>query len=127
MAKPQTVQAAPHPLRGGNRLQSRKGVSNGAFTTVIDDDDCDNSDIGVANVQNFQKRHSNGLIKRPYTELDKLSVRIGTTLKRYPMARIFVLVYMVSSIFNIVFVTNNMGQKFTTILPSKLNWGILQH
>jgi len=34
-------------------------------------------------------------VKRAYTEIDKLSIRVGIALRRYPIARIFVLVYMV--------------------------------
>ena len=34
-------------------------------------------------------------MKRAYTEIDKLSIRVGIALRRYPIARIFVLVYMV--------------------------------
>merc|ERR1719410_2041119 len=34
-------------------------------------------------------------VKRAYTEIDKLSIRIGIALRRYPIARIFVLFYMV--------------------------------
>lgn len=33
--------------------------------------------------------------KRVYTEIDKLSIRVGIALRRYPIARIFVLFYMV--------------------------------
>lgn len=34
-------------------------------------------------------------VKRVYTEIDKLSIRIGVALRRYPIARIFVIFYMV--------------------------------
>ena len=34
-------------------------------------------------------------VKRAYSSLDKLSWRIGATLRRYPIARIFVIAYMV--------------------------------
>jgi len=37
-------------------------------------------------------------VKRAYSSLDRLSWRIGTTLRRYPMARIFVIAYMVSDV-----------------------------
>ena len=36
-------------------------------------------------------------MKRAYTEIDKLSIRVGIALRRYPIARIFVLFYMVST------------------------------
>ena len=40
--------------------------------------------------------------KRVYSEIDKLSIRVGVALRRYPVARIFVVVYMVQySIFAI--------------------------
>ena len=35
-------------------------------------------------------------VKRAYSTMDGFSCRIGATLKRYPMARIFLLCYMVS-------------------------------
>lgn len=34
-------------------------------------------------------------VKRAYSSLDKLSIRVGVALRRYPVARIFVLIYMV--------------------------------
>jgi len=34
-------------------------------------------------------------VKRAYTEIDKLSIRVGIALRRFPIARIFVLFYMV--------------------------------
>jgi hypothetical protein len=34
-------------------------------------------------------------VKRAYSAVDKLSMRIGDTLRRYPAARIFVIAYMV--------------------------------
>jgi hypothetical protein len=50
----------------------------------------------------FDKQHQHqlsidggGRVRKAYTSLDKLSLRIGAMLRRYPMARIFVLVYMV--------------------------------
>ncbi len=35
-------------------------------------------------------------VKRAYSSLDRLSLRVGVALRRYPLARIFVLAYMVS-------------------------------
>lgn len=34
-------------------------------------------------------------VKQAYTEIDKLSIRVGIALRRFPIARIFVLFYMV--------------------------------
>jgi len=34
--------------------------------------------------------------KRVYSSIDKLSVRVGTTLRRYPVARLFVFLYIVA-------------------------------
>ncbi len=36
-------------------------------------------------------------VKRAYSSLDKLSLRIGVALRRYPLARIFVIAYMVNA------------------------------
>ena len=33
-------------------------------------------------------------VKRAYSTLDKFSVRLGVFLRRYPIARVFVIVYM---------------------------------
>lgn len=40
-------------------------------------------------------------VKRAYTTFDRLSCRIGATLRRYPMVRIFVLAYMVRQLYHL--------------------------
>lgn len=37
-------------------------------------------------------------VKRAYSTLDAVGIRIGVFLRRYPLARIFVLIYMVNFI-----------------------------
>jgi len=57
-------------------------------------------------------------VKRAYTEIDKLSIRIGIALRRYPIARIFVLFYMIILhlwVFLVLFTyTPDTGIKMTT-------------
>ena len=48
-------------------------------------------------------------VKRAYSTLDAISVRIGVFLRRYPLARIFVIIYMASLIhmyYNIIMKAN---------------------
>eukprot|EP00092_Neocalanus_flemingeri_P004944 GFUD01005317.1.p1 GENE.GFUD01005317.1~~GFUD01005317.1.p1 ORF type:complete len:728 (+),score=177.89 GFUD01005317.1:226-2409(+) len=60
-------------------------------------------------------------VKRAYTEIDKLSIRVGIALRRYPIARIFVLFYMVVLhfwVFLVLFTyTPDTGMKMMTSSP----------
>lgn len=60
-------------------------------------------------------------VKRAYTEIDKLSIRVGIALRRYPIARIFVLFYMVVLhfwVFLVLFTyTPDTGMKMLTGSP----------
>jgi len=102
---PSMPQPGSHPFRGpssnsiSNRLQlNRRGhhqMYNMPLSLANTADDYYNSSSSNDNGVASSSSGNRGLIKKPYNALDKLSVRIGTFLRRYPRARIFVLLYMI--------------------------------
>ena len=71
-------------------------VRNGKsfLTSRVDNQATDSSSSYYSDTDKSNVRRST-LNKSRLDALDKLSVRIGTTLRRYPSARIFILLYMV--------------------------------
>ncbi len=66
-------------LEGG--LRERLGAGGGGFV----------GDAGV-----LGDLPSALVVRKAYTSMDKFSVRIGTSLRRNPLARVAILLYMVS-------------------------------
>lgn len=70
---------------------------NGSYNSVNDTDDA------KAQVPTFflESPFDTGVarrVKRAYSTLDAISVRTGVFLRRYPLARIFIIIYMASII-----------------------------
>ena len=64
-------------------------------------------------------------VKRAYSSLDSVGVRIGVFLRRYPLARIFILIYIVSSNFYLVLIEKIQHLTNVILLQALLQFWVL--
>jgi K+/H+ antiporter YhaU regulatory subunit KhtT len=98
----EALQSEKHSLflqleRSEKRLEDYENIMNSRKNTIINFNDDDTTNQKQNQIFNDSPYDNEAIkkVKRAVSEIDKFSIRLGVFLKRYPIARVFIIIYMV--------------------------------